>query len=383
MRTPRLATFSVAIGIPLLLAGVIAGVSPVTAAAARTGSAGPAASFVVSGDLRGVAATSATNAWTVGGYGSVSSAKTLIARWNGTAWTRVPSPTPAGGGELSGVAATSASSAWAVGCTSCFTSSPKTLILHWNGKTWTRVPSPSPAGSLSGVAATSASSAWAVGCTSCFTSSPKTLILHWNGKTWTRVPSPAPADSSLSGVAAVSASNAWAVGCTSCSHIDSFKGLILGWNGKAWRRVPSPLPAYGKYGNALAGVAATSARNAWAVGCTDGCPVGGTPVIERWNGTAWKQVAPPTTPYGLYNLAAVAATSTASAWAVGGGGPVTSEGTATAHWNGRRWTLSHGRSGAELAGVAATSATNAWAVGGTASGRTLILRWNGTTWKLN
>jgi len=335
VRTPLLATFSVAIGIPLLLAGVIAGVSPVTAAAARTGPAGPAASFVVSGDLRGVAATSATNAWTVGGYGSVSSAKTLIARWNGTAWTRVPSPTPAGGGELSGVAATSASSAWAVGCTSCFTSSPKTLILHWNGKTWTRVPSP------------------------------------------------APADSSLSGVAAVSASNAWAVGCTSCSHIDSFKGLILGWNGKAWRRVPSPLPAYGKYGNALAGVAATSARNAWAVGCTDGCPVGGTPVIERWNGTAWKQVAPPTTPYGLYNLAAVAATSTASAWAVGGGGPVTSEGTATAHWNGRRWTLSHGRSGAELAGVAATSATNAWAVGGTASGRTLILRWNGTTWKLN
>jgi len=130
-------------------------------------------------------------------------------------------------------------------------------------------------------------------------------------------------------------------------------------------------------------VAATSAKNAWAVGCTDGCPVGGTPVIERWNGTAWKQLAAPTTPYSLYNLAAVTAISTASAWAVGGGGPVTSEGTATAHWNGGRWTLSHGRSGAELAGVAATSSTNAWAVGGTASGHTLILRWNGTTWKLN
>ena len=187
-------------------------------------------------------------------------------------------------------------------------------------------------------------------------------------------------DSDLSSVAATSAGNAWAVGEVVNSS-SSFTGLILHWNGKAWRRVPSPLPADGKFGNALAGVAATSAANAWAVGCTDGCPVGGTPVIERWNGTAWKQVAPPTTPYALYNLSAVAATSAARAWAVGGGGPVTSEGAATAQWNGRRWTLSPGISGAGLAGVTAISANNAWAVGGTASGHTLILHWNGTTWK--
>ena len=371
------------LAVPLLLTGVVAGISPVTAAAARTGPAGPAASFTVSGHLSGVAATSATNAWAVGGYGSISSAKTLALRWNGTAWARVPSPTPAGGGELSGVAATSASSAWAVGCTSCFTSSPKTLILRWNGKVWKRVSSPSPAGSLSGVAAASASSAWAVGCTSCFTSSPKTLILRWNGKVWKRVSSPSPgASSGLSSVAAPSASNAWAVGEV-VSSTSPVARLILHWNGKAWKRVPSPVPTYGKYGNALEGVAATSTTNAWAVGCTDGCPVGGTPVIERWNGTAWKQVAPPTTPYALYNLAAVATTSTANAWAVGGGGPVTSESTATTQWNGRRWTLSHARSGAELTGVTATSATNAWAVGGTATGHTLILRWNGTTWKVS
>ena len=109
-------------------------------------------------------------------------------------------------------------------------------------------------------------------------------------------------------MAATSAGNAWAVGGVGNSG-SSWTGLILHWNGKTWSRVPSPLPADGKFGNALAGVAATSAASAWAVGCTDGCPVGGTPVIERWNGTAWKQVAPPTTPYALYNLLAVAATS--------------------------------------------------------------------------
>jgi hypothetical protein len=41
---------------------------------------------------------------------------------------------------------------------------------------------------------------------------------------------------------------------------------------------------------------------------------------------------------------------------------------ATAYWNGRDWTLSHGITGAELDGVAAISVTNAWAVGDTASG---------------
>ena len=57
------------------------------------------------------------------------------------------------------------------------------------------------------------SNAWAVGGAGS-TSSPKTLVVHWNGTAWKQVPSPAPADSSLSGVAATSASNAWAVGCT-------------------------------------------------------------------------------------------------------------------------------------------------------------------------
>jgi hypothetical protein len=39
---------------------------------------------------------------------------------------------------------------------------------------------------------------------------------------------------------------------------------------------------------------------------------------------------------------------------------------------------------AQLSGVAATSAASAWAVGGTSSGATggsLILHWNGTAWK--
>ena len=137
MRTPQLATRSVRLlAVSLLLAGVAAAVSP-PATAARTGSPGPAASFTVRGAVGGVAAVSARDAWAVGFAGNPHSHKTLIGRWNGKTWKRVPSPSPGAEAGLNGVAATSASSAWAVGCTNCLTNaSGKTLILRWNGKTW-------------------------------------------------------------------------------------------------------------------------------------------------------------------------------------------------------------------------------------------------------
>jgi len=43
------------------------------------------------------------------------------------------------------------------------------------------------------------------------------------------------------------------------------------------------------FSGTLNGVAATSARNAWAVGSTNTLE----PLILRWNGTAWKQVPSP------------------------------------------------------------------------------------------
>lgn len=78
-------------------------------------------------ELRGVAATSAKNAWAVGYYWHIADTnndKTVIERWNGKAWKLQPSPNPSCSGRnpkssvLYGVAATSANNAWAVGyCT--------------------------------------------------------------------------------------------------------------------------------------------------------------------------------------------------------------------------------------------------------------------------
>ena len=57
--------------------------------------------------------------------------------------------------------------------------------------------------------------------------------------------------------------------------------MIRHWNGKTWSRVPSPNPFCATC-DTLNGVAASSAKNAWAVGTVN---AGGEVLILHWNGT--------------------------------------------------------------------------------------------------
>ena len=343
-----------------------------------------AASLSVDGSLSGVVATSASNAWAVGTDGS---GKTLIEHWNGTGWKREPSPSPGPNGaydSLVAVAATSARNAWAVGFAE-WIGGGRALVLHWNGTAWTRVPSPSPGSNdqLNGVAISSADSAWAVGSYQVGRIS-KTLILRWNGTAWRQASSPS-VTGALEAVAATSAGNAWAVGFAASSFGTAEAGnpLILHWNGATWQRVSSNLaPGIGN----LRGVAATSAGNAWAVGCS-GCLAegAGAPLIEQWNGTRWTNVPTPTQD-ALAGLNGVTATSPTNAWAVGIPDGVPGHTTGIAHWNGHTWQLvpSPNPGGQEhVVGVAATSTRNAWAVGETEATTPfmgVISQWNGQMW---
>jgi hypothetical protein len=217
------------------------------------------------------------------------------------------------------------------------------------------------------------------------------MILRWNGSAWSRVRTPdARGGALLAGVAATSATNAWAVGTTGRGRT-----FIVHWNGSKWVRVPSPSPGYGAV---LIGVAATSAKNAWAVGTTGG----GKILIERWNGKAWKRTLAPDLPTGS-TLERVTATSATSAWAVGYTARITP---LVLRWNGVRWErVPAPRIIGQLYGITALADGGAWATGltgrqGTAVAPTLpawapgpdsgqapakptplILRWNGHTWK--
>ncbi|HET7017637.1 MAG TPA: hypothetical protein VFI65_27185 [Streptosporangiaceae bacterium] len=338
-----------------------------------------AASFSVQGELTGVVALSASNAWVVGSTGQFGGAGTLIAHWNGKSWQRVHSPSPGRNVDLNGVAATSSRDVWAVGAADA-----KTLILHWNGRSWKRIPSPSPAPicALTAVAAVSASNAWAVGygdpsggdlrrAASGRVIIARTLILHWNGKNWKRVPSPNPDEGGhLTGVTATSAGDAWAVGEDEFKTID-FGNLFLHWNGHAWKAAKGPNP--GGNSNGLLGVDASSRTSAWAVG---NAKRNGSD-LDHWNGSKWNQVLLLRT----YILEAVSSGTSTSTWAVGGAG----NGALILRLHGAAWRRAATPHPANefLTGVTAASSRDAWAVGstnGSSGDATLILHWNGTRW---
>jgi len=142
--------------------------------------------------------TSATDGWAVGFDDNSHGANvTLVLHWTGTAWTQVPSPTPGlhhGGGLLTGVSTLTGSDAWASGLYNTNSGGEGTLLLHWNGTSWTRVPSPTPrpggsaGGSfLNGVDMVATGDVWSAGGTIFDnTGKERTLLLHWNGVTWTR-----------------------------------------------------------------------------------------------------------------------------------------------------------------------------------------------------
>ena len=103
-------------------------------------------------------------------------------------------------------------------------------------------------------------------------------------------------------------------------------------------QVTSPNP--GVHWNGLAAVAATSSRHAWAVGAFRGAAKGRLTLNERWTGTQWNQVFSPNPGPMRNQLRGVTATSPSDVWAVGdysttkGAGPGDS---LIIHWDGRGW----------------------------------------------
>src|SRR6266566_2892337 len=191
----------------------------------------------------------------------------------------------------------------------------------------------------------------------------------------------------LAGVAAVSSKDIWAVG----GHYDSSSGQILSlienWNGTSWSVVPSPNA--GSVENSLFGVAAISSTDVWAVGSYFNYSGTGGALIENWNGTSWSVVASPN-PGTCGGLSGVTAISSTDVWAVGTTATCGSVNkTLIEHWNGTRWsvvTSPNPGSGGSLSGVVAVSSINVWAVGTyynkSNTERTLIEHWNGTSWSV-
>jgi len=382
------ASAAAAVAIAVVAVVVVAAAQPRSREAPKepskepTVAAEPTAAATISGSLEVVAAASGRSAWALGCTGTPCVVPFMV-RWNGTTWTHVPilGLNPEMGYLLLDVAAAPDGSAWAVGYTSNGSDNGtglSTVILRWNGTAWMRVPSPSPGPTshLSSVTVISADSAWAIGVTTNSSGNEIPLILRWNGTTWTRQPTPGSVEGSLYGIDAISASDVWAFGQSPSATRISV--LIMRWNGVTWTQVPSPSPGTG---DGISGMAAASADSAWAVGFTQSSSgVRGTLTL-RWNGTAWSMVPNPS-PAGT-TLSSVAAMPDGSAWAVGYTGNDADGRMLMLRWNGAAWTRVPipDPAGSVLAGVTALSSSDAWAVG-SADGKALILQWNGQKWSV-
>lgn len=142
------------------------------------------------GEAMAVACTSVANCW------AVTNGNTTTAHWTGTRWSAVGIPQSASKqNSLGGVGCARATECWAAGTLNDSGVGELTDMMRWNGTKWTRVPTPSPGTSqdsdnsavneLDGVVCSSATSCWAVGSYWDYSASTRySILLRWNGTSW-------------------------------------------------------------------------------------------------------------------------------------------------------------------------------------------------------
>lgn len=204
------------------------------------------------------------------------------------------------------------------------------------------------------------------------------------------LPGLGPGTAELYGIDAWSASGAWAVGGRYDPGAGATVPYALGWDGSSWTDTPVPYPAGGQ-GAVLMAVSAAAADDVWAVGTKTMANNLSRTFASHWDGSGWTTVATPNAGApGTGVLNGVVAVAPDDAWAVGStsgqGGP---ERTLILRWDGSTWSVvpspNRGPWPNGLSDVAAVASTDVWAVGTWRTkafvGRTLSLRWDGSAWR--
>ncbi len=361
----------------------LAGASVLIASAASATTGWTVATVPQTGNntlLLGAAARTSTDAWAVGEqFAAAGQAPPppVSYHWNGSAWSIVATPTLGVSSALLAVSASTATDAWAVGFSILGRHDDGTLIEHWNGTAWSVNSSLVVTGfvaELTGVADLSPTNAWAVG------TGNGAILEHWNGSAWTSVTVPDPDFTPGAGqsISAVSATDIWVVGTTVNTTTGTTTAEALHFNGTAWAVVPMQQP--GTNTPTIAAVTAISATDAWAVGEDIGATsaVGGSTLIEQWNGAKWS-IVPSPTPGADPGLDGVAARGSGDVYAVGNNIPSINGGVVQGlilRWNGSTWSQdsdpTDGTYSPLFAAATVPGAANEWAVG-TLSNASLIL----------
>jgi hypothetical protein len=187
--------------------------------------------------------------------------------------------------------------------------------------------------SLSAVSCPTLSSCMAVGTQGLATTTG--LAEQWDGDGWTVMPTPSTgvADTTLAAVSCSAPGACSAVGSTQPGQGLAYPGspLVERWDGTAWTIQAMPLPSGSNLSEYLTGVSCPSAQRCVAVGFYSVNGEGTGTVAADWNGASWSLQ---TFPYPSAELLGVSCAAEASCTAVGQFGGQT----AADHWNGTTWT---------------------------------------------
>jgi hypothetical protein len=242
--------------------------------------------------------------------------------WNGSTWTPISTPSPydASQGGLVTVSCTATDACVAVGATKTkIGASSQAVADRWNGSTWTALEPPAPAGALrsglSGVSCTSPTHCVAAGYyLATAASQTRALIETWDSGTGWTIGSPdMPVVNNFPQHTSVSCATASACMVT---YGDWGEALARWWNGKAWAAPAFVAPTPRSQVTSVYGVSCPTSTSCTAVGTFDYSSGSGA-LVQSWNGSKWTVVAAPKPAGGDGALAAVSCPSITACTAVG------------------------------------------------------------------
>jgi hypothetical protein len=165
----------------------------------------------------------AHNVW-VGGLKNSPIATTVVYRWNGAHWTKIPMPAMT---YLQGVTALGPNNVWAFGSSGTVGDD----IFHWNGAKWRHYLASNINFVPQGISASEPDNVWVSGFA--FRGSKQVVAAYrWNGRAWHPVSMPRRVlNNAGPDVTAVSPSNVW------IGWYDNTSTHVLHWNGHHWLTV--------------------------------------------------------------------------------------------------------------------------------------------------
>ncbi len=231
----------------------------------------------------------------------------LVERYNGTTWSIVPVPMPSGGNGayFTGISCTGPAFCAAVGVQfpGAF---QQNFAEVWNGTVWSITATPDRSatanGSLAGVSCVSAAYCLAVGGDAA-SGVDETVVQRWNGSSWSLV-ADAPSSAlhpELNSVSCLSTSFCVAVGASFAGTEVPFTEL---WDGISWTIANTPVIA-GATQTLFSTVSCTLPTMCEAAGYQDNGSSSGN-LVELWHGSAWTvQAAPNPSAPGLGSPATI------------------------------------------------------------------------------